>query len=687
MNIQYTTYNDTLILIFSFFLISTIFIYFQKPFKKRIWSLPIFIILFGCIIWIIGNFFELIFVDTNIKIFFYCFQNLGIMLIPLSWFIFSLLYSDYQKWVRLKNIIILAIIPFTTTILIFTNKFHNLIITRYEVLNYKSFLVIDKSFGIWQVWVDLPYSILLGIFAAFFILKSVLKKDTLYKWQAIAFAIAALIPIFSGILNILNINPFPFLELTPILLGVCLIAIVILLIRTRIGGIVLLARDNVIENISDGFIILDHKDTLIDINNRAVKIFGKPEKELTGKNFYSLLSELTGIKNILGINGEIDITENKVKSTFEITTSEIHDFYRKIVGKSITFHDVSERKKYEDNMEYLSFHDQLTGLYNRRFLEEEIKRLNVKRQLPLSIIMGDLNSLKLTNDAFGHSTGDKILKGTAELLKKICRVDDILARWGGDEFVVFLPKTSIAFAEEIAQRIKKGCVNLTIQKMPISIAIGIATKTDESEDIEKILVDSESNMYKNKLVEKESSSSSIIFALEQVLYEKSNETKEHTDRIHKLAVKLGKAVNLNSSQLDELTILADLHDIGKVAIPESIILKNGKLTEKEWEVIKRHPEIGFNIAQSSAQIAHIAKSILYCHENWDGSGYPIGLKGEAIPVTSRIILIVDAYDVMTSGRIYKKPMSKDSTVEELKRCSGTQFDPLLVGKFIEIIST
>ncbi|MEI7615437.1 MAG: histidine kinase N-terminal 7TM domain-containing protein, partial [Actinomycetota bacterium] len=198
---QNTVYNDTLILVLSVFLISTIFIYFQKPFKKRVWSVPIFIILFGCIIWVAGNYFELLFIDQNLKIFFYSFQNIGIMLIPVSWFIFSLLYSGHQKWVKPGNIALLLIIPFTTTILIFTNKFHNLIVANYEVLSYKSFFVINKSFGIWQTWIDLPYSILLGIFAAFFILKSVLKKATIYKWQAIAFAITALIPIIVGILN------------------------------------------------------------------------------------------------------------------------------------------------------------------------------------------------------------------------------------------------------------------------------------------------------------------------------------------------------------------------------------------------------------------------------------------------------------------------------------------------------
>lgn len=686
MNIQNTIYNNTLIFVLSLFAMSTLFIYFQKPFKKRIWCIPIFIILFGCIIWIIGNYLELIFIEKNVKIFFYSFQNFGIMLIPISWFMFSLLYGGYQKWVNLRNILILAIIPFTTTILIFTNKFHRLIITHYEVINYDSFFVLDKSFGIWQVWVDLPYSILLGIFAAFFILKSVLKKDAIYKWQVIAFTITALIPIFVGILNIFHINPFPYLELTPILLGSCLIIIIILLIRTRIGEIVALARDSAIDNISDGFIILDHNDTLIDINNKAEKIFCKPGKELIGRNFYSLLFELTGKKNKFNIIDEIDITKNNIKSTFEITVSEIYSFYKKAVGKSITFHDISERKKSENNMNYLSYHDHLTGLYNRRFFEEEIKRLDTGRQLPLSFIMGDLNGLKIINDAFGHAQGDNLLKEAAKILKKVCRSDDILARWSGDEFVIILPKTSIKNTEEIAERIKKECKKATSQKIPLSLAIGEATKTEAKIDINTIIMAAESNMYKNKLVEKESNGSSIIFALEQALYEKSNETKEHTDRILDLAIKLGKAVRLHSSQLDELSLLATLHDIGKVAIPETILLKEKKLTEKEWEVIKRHPEIGYNIAKASPQIAHISQAILSCHENWDGSGYPLGLKGNSIPIISRITFIVDAYDVMISGRIYKKPMNKKDVIEEFKSCSGLQFDPVLVEKFLEILS-
>jgi diguanylate cyclase (GGDEF)-like protein/PAS domain S-box-containing protein len=351
-----------------------------------------------------------------------------------------------------------------------------------------------------------------------------------------------------------------------------------------------------------------------------------------------------------------------------------------------THTSIDRIKKTEEEILYQGYHDAMTGLYNRTFFEEEKKRLDTNRQLPLSVIMGDLNGLKLINDAFGHNEGDKIIKEAAEILKRACRSDDIVARWGGDEFVVLLPKTSASGSEEILERIKKECEKTISQKIPLSLSLGTATKEEISQPIDLIITDSESNMYKNKLGERENISNSIRTALEQALYEKSNETADHTGRIKELALKLGRRVKLTSSQLDDLSILASLHDIGKVAIPEKILMKKGKLTEKEWEIIKRHPVVGFNIAIASTQIVHVAKSILACHEHWDGSGYPNGLKGESAPIASRIILIADAYEVMTSGRTYKKPISKDEAIKELKRCSGTQFDPMLVNEFIEIIS-
>ena len=166
---------------------------------------------------------------------------------------------------------------------------------------------------------------------------------------------------------------------------------------------------------------------------------------------------------------------------------------------------------------------------------------------------------------------------------------------------------------------------------------------------------------------------------------KSYETEEHSKRLEALSIKLGKSINLSESILNDLVVFAALHDIGKIAIPEAILLKKDKLTEKEWEIIKRHSEIGYNIARSSPQLLHIAEYILSHHEQWDGCGYPQGLKGERIPMLSRIVLIVDSYDVMTNGRPYESALSKSAAMKELINCAGTKYDPAFVKIFKKII--
>jgi diguanylate cyclase (GGDEF)-like protein/PAS domain S-box-containing protein len=456
--------------------------------------------------------------------------------------------------------------------------------------------------------------------------------------------------------------------------------------------------ESIIYTMHEPLIILDQNLKVVFVSPSFAEYFKiKPEQTL-GKVIYELddkqwdipklrelLESILPKKETLS-NFEIEHNFNKIgKRVILLNARQI----RRVLGEDrvtlLAIEDITNRKKTENRITYLSYHDQLTGLYNRRFFEEEIKRLDTKRQMPLSIVMADLNGLKLINDTFGHSIGDKTIKKAAELLKRACRSDDILARWGGDEFILLMPKTHIDISEKFSQRMKKNCEKLVIQKIPVSCAIGVATKIEPAEDIEEIIKEAENNMYKNKLLEKASASWSTISALEQALFEKSNETMDHALRVQDNAMQLGKSVKLHPQQLDDLSLLASLHDIGKVAIPESILVKEGKLTEKEWASIKRHPEIGFNIASSSPQIIHIAKYILACHEKWDGSGYPQGLKGDKIPIISRIIFIADAYDVMTHNRTYKKAMSKDETLKELRRCSGTQFDPILVDKFIKII--
>jgi diguanylate cyclase (GGDEF)-like protein len=377
----------------------------------------------------------------------------------------------------------------------------------------------------------------------------------------------------------------------------------------------------------------------------------------------------------------------KDKSTFwgELKVGFLRDSKGNLTGSIGILRDISKRKKAEQKLKYISFHDYLTSLYSRAYFEEEIKRIDTKRQLPLSIIIGDMNGLKLVNDTLGHLKGDFYLCRIAKILEECCRKEDIIARWGGDEFSVILPKTKKENAYKIIDRIKDATQKTKVGKIPLSISFGIATKEKPNQAILTIIQSAEDNMYNNKIVDKKSLASSTISALERTLWEKSQETSEHAQRVKQLAVKLGNSIGLYQDDIDELILLSSLHDIGKIAIADDILNKNGDLSKDEWEKIKKHPEIGYNICSSSSQLAFIAKAVLAHHEHWDGSGYPSGLKGENIPVTARIISIADSYDVMITGREYKKPLSKEEAINELKKFSGKQFDPKLINNFIEIL--
>lgn len=345
--------------------------------------------------------------------------------------------------------------------------------------------------------------------------------------------------------------------------------------------------------------------------------------------------------------------------------------------------DITERKNAEIEILYLSYYDQLTGLFNRRYYEREAKRLDNSYNLPLSFVMADVNGLKLINDAFGHLEGDKLLKRVANIIRAQCRPDDVAARIGGDEFVLLLPKTTNSEAKEIVLRIHSNVTHEKINHINCSVSLGFATKEDSSQDINGIFMQAENQMYRYKFSESTSMRNETIKVITKALYEKSRQEQYHGERVSSMCETMGRSLNMSETEIRDLKTAGLLHDIGKIGIDKQLFNKDGNLTDSEWSDIRRHPDIGYQILRSVDEFAPIAEYVLHHHERIDGKGYPRGIKGDKTPLQSKIINIVNAYDKMTRYRSYKDKLSKSEAIEELKRNSGTQFDQGLVEVFIK----
>ncbi len=450
-------------------------------------------------------------------------------------------------------------------------------------------------------------------------------------------------------------------------------------------------------NSPEAIALLDREKHIMNINRKFTELFGYSLKEVKGKNIDDLLcssqeKEQARLLSEITMQGE-NVQERVVRyakdgQPINVSVKGVPIFISgDIVGIYGIYSDISEQKHYEEQLRYFSFHDSLTGLYNRTFFEEELHRLEKSREYPIAFLSADLDGLKLINDTMGHQVGDVFLKNCAHIIKTSLRREDILARVGGDEFAALLIRTGEEEVKKIAQRIRERIeeFNREHPEKPLSISLGYAVAPSSDFPLEDAYRQSDDRMYQDKLLQSTKIKSQIVETLLRTLSSKDSLDQGHAERLEELSRKMGHKLNLDSRQLNNLSLLSQVHDLGKVSIPEEILFKEDSLTREEWDIIRQHSEKGYRIALSSPDLAGVAELILKHHERWDGQGYPLGLRENEIPVECRILNIVDAYDAMTSTTPYRQAMPHHEAVKEIKAQAGKQFDPYLAKIFLEIL--
>ncbi len=468
--------------------------------------------------------------------------------------------------------------------------------------------------------------------------------------------------------------------------------------------------ESIVNTIREPLLVLGADLRVISANRSFYKMF-KVTPEQTNRQFvYQLGNRQWDIPKLRELLEEI-LCKNIAFDDFEVE----NEFpaigrrtmllnARKIPGETnktemilVAVEDITERRKMErdlreakERFEYRSFHDGLTGLYNRYYFSEQMVRLgkDLARSAPVSIILIDIDGLKLVNDTLGHKVGDDLLISAAKIISGCFRQVDILARIGGDEFCIILPgvdrKAALAKKNRIAKAVDE--YNANNPPIPLKMSVGIATFQDvQGETIYDIYQRADENMYEFKLIQVESQKSQVIDILLSALTERDFVAQGHAERLSRMAEMIAGRMHLSDDERKNLILLAKVHDMGKVGIPDKILFKPRKLSEEEFERMKEHAQIGFSLASRSKELFHIAHLIRHHHEFWDGNGYIDGLKGEQIPLECRVFSIMDAYDAMTNTRPYRKGISKNRAIKELKRCSGTQFEPKLVDEFVEFV--
>ncbi len=469
----------------------------------------------------------------------------------------------------------------------------------------------------------------------------------------------------------------------------------------RVGKKVISSEEkyrSLIESTDDSVYMIDREGTYLFVNRQVLARLRVTEANIIGKRY----SDFHDAEDTMEFSGYLEkVFETGSSHRYEHRSGKggerwmLRTLSPIVEGRTgqvrfvaVVSKEITDLKKTEEKLKYLSLHDPLTNLYNRAYFEEEMHRLDNNRFDIVGLIMCDIDGLKLVNDTLGHDRGDDLLTVASQVIRKSFRESDVVARVGGDEFAILLPNSPRSKVEEICARIRTSVVayNKKNPRLPLGISTGFAIRTGPGQSMAELYREADNAMYKEKLFGSQHARNVIVKNLLNTIETKGITTKQSLKRLRQLVTVLGREAGLPEKRLKDLALLAQFHDIGNISIHDRILLKPDSLTEDELLEVRKHCDIGHRIAQSAASLTPIADYILKHHEWWDGSGYPLGLTGEEIPLESRIMAIADAYESMTGGRPHRRAVSRGEALKELRRCAGTQFDPNLVKKFVKIVA-
>ncbi|MGE4272371.1 MAG: HD domain-containing phosphohydrolase [Desulfitobacterium sp.] len=444
-------------------------------------------------------------------------------------------------------------------------------------------------------------------------------------------------------------------------------------------------------------LIVDENLKILLSNAQAQKLLKLPREALDHQAYLTEFLPDREVERLKNYNRKRLLKDPEVPTQYEAQYKDSQGNIKDVISSAVhipqttqtvlSIIDVTEQKRAEAELHYLSLHDSLTGLYNRIFFDQQLRRYEVESsEKTLCLIMCDVNGLKLINTTFGSEVGDQVLVTTAGLLEA-CFPDRLVARIGGDEFAVIIEQDELIDLEQACQQFRRIIEEYKEDHVgfPLDLSLGYACSKNSGLSGSQLVKKADDAMNREKLHNDKSARNSQVQILSKALEFRDFITEGHAERVQNLILAAGESVGLSNQRLSDLKLFAQFHDIGKVGIPDHILFKKGRLTEDEWKTMREHCEIGYSIAQSAPDIYPISEWILKHHENWDGSGYPLGLKGEEIPIECRILAVADTFDAMTNDRPYRKAQTVEAAIKEIISCAGTQFDPRIVKHFVETI--